>query len=105
MTIEELREKAFKLRGRKQTVSYEGLKFEVHEPSYKVTRALASLDEEEAAVFLLRQCVTKPGSDQKLFLDCDDGELNGLPMGLVSSLAKAAVSFLKDESVEVAQGN
>tara|TARA_R100001244_G_scaffold128104_1_gene98960 strand:+ start:184 stop:504 length:321 start_codon:yes stop_codon:yes gene_type:complete len=102
--IQELRDKALALRGRKQLVDYEGLTFEVHEPTLKITEQIATLDEKSIALELIKHCTYAPGSEKLLF-EGVDGEMSDLPIGLVKALAEAATSFLSEANVEVIQGN
>lgn len=105
MTAKELRDKALALHGRKVDIDYEGLKFTVHEPSYKLTKVIGGMEEDEVALFLVRECVSSPGSEERIFLESTDAEIQKLPMGLVAKLANGAASFLKEEAAKVVEGN
>jgi hypothetical protein len=102
--VEELRQKALALRGRKKIVEFESLKFEVHEPSLKITEIMATLDESNVAMELVKRCTFVPDTNELVFEDVN-GELKDLPIGLVKLLAEAATSFLTEEAVQIHQGN
>ena len=102
--VEELRDNALALRGRKTLVKYEGLECEVHEPSLRITETIATLDESNIAIELVKTCTYLPKTRQLVFAETD-GELKDMPMGLVKVLAEAATAFLTQENAEVIQGN
>ena len=101
--IEELKAKALALRGRKMMVDYEGLTFEVHEPTLSITEKIAALDESNVAMELVKLCTYAPDSDELVF-EGANGQMKDLPIGLIKLLAEAATSFLTEATVEVVQG-